>query len=141
MQMDWPQEASTLTTITDRILSRGSFTYPLFQAYIICVDILEELAYIWSEHGGGVSMDINPGSGILQSTHDFNMLVFFSKNIWLFVILDRRITTRGADKGVREEVKQALRRQAARDGMDPLDELLQKFLVNEKTAILHSLII
>jgi integrator complex subunit 10 len=38
-------------------------------------------------------------------------------------------------------VKQAMRRQAARDGIDPLDELLQKFIVNEKTAILHSLII
>lgn len=56
-------------------------------------------------------------------------------------ILDRRITTRGADKGVREEVKQAMRRQAARDGIDPLDELLQKFIINEKVAILHSLII
>jgi len=38
-------------------------------------------------------------------------------------------------------VKQAMRRQAARDGIDPLDELLQKFIVNEKTAILHGLII
>lgn len=56
-------------------------------------------------------------------------------------IIDRRITTRGADKGVREEVKQAMRRQAARDGIDPLDELLQKFIINEKAAILHSLII
>lgn len=63
-------------------------------------------------------------------------LLYFYKNI-----IDRRITTRGADKGVREEVKQAMRRQAARDGIDPLDELLQKFIINEKAAILHSLII
>ncbi|XP_011344357.1 integrator complex subunit 10 isoform X2 [Ooceraea biroi] len=120
MQIDWPQEASTLTTITERILNRGSFAYPLFQAYIICVDILEELTYIWTDHGGGVSLDITASSGVVQN---------------------RRITTRGADKGVREEVKQAMRRQAARDGIDPLDELLQKFIVNEKTAIMHSLII
>lgn len=119
MQMDWPQEAGTLSIITERIISRGSFGYPLFQAYIICVDILEELTYLWTEHGGGVSLDIASSSGILQS---------------------RRITTRGADKGVREEVKQAMRRQAARDGVEPLDDLLQRFIVNEKSAILHSLI-
>ncbi|KAK9306242.1 hypothetical protein QLX08_002978 [Tetragonisca angustula] len=92
MQIDWPQEAN----------------------------ILEELTYLWTEHGGGISLDIATGSGVLQN---------------------RRITTRGADKGVREEVKQAMRRQAARDGIDPLEELLQKFIINEKAAILHSLII
>ncbi|XP_012214591.1 integrator complex subunit 10 isoform X2 [Linepithema humile] len=113
IQIDWPQEASILTTITERILNRGNFAYPLFQSYVICVDILEELTYLWTEHGGGVSLDFT----------------------------DRRITTRGADKGVREEVKLTMRRQAARDGIDPLDELLQKFIVNEKTAILHGLII
>ncbi|KAL0128271.1 hypothetical protein PUN28_003497 [Cardiocondyla obscurior] len=120
MQIDWPQEASILTTITERILNRGSFTYPLFQGYVICVDILEELTYLWTEHGGGVSLDITAGAGIIQN---------------------RRITTRGADKGVREELKQAMRRQAARDGVEPLDELLQKFIINEQGAILHSLII
>lgn len=66
----------------------------------------------------------------------YHVVYYLYKNI-----LDRRITTRGADKGVREEVKQAMRRQAARDGIDPLDELLQKFIINEKVAILHSLII
>lgn len=120
MQIDWPQEASTFTTITERIINRRSFAYPLFQAYIICVDILEELAYLWTEHGRGVSLDISISSGVLQN---------------------RRITTRGADKGVREEVKQAMRRQTARDGIDPLDELIQKFIINEKNAILHGLII
>jgi len=66
--MDWPQEASILTTITERILNRGSFAYPLFQSYVICVDILEELTYLWTEHGGGVSLDFT-GSGVLQSMY------------------------------------------------------------------------
>ncbi|XP_043469716.1 integrator complex subunit 10 [Leptopilina heterotoma] len=120
MQIDWPQESEILSTITERIRTRGSFCYPLFQAYIINVDILEELTYLWTEHGGGVSLDIGSNSGMLQN---------------------RRIATRGADKGVREEVKQAMRRQAARDGVDQLDELLQRFIIHEKSAILHSLII
>lgn len=69
MQIDWPQEASTLSIITERIINRGSFVYPLFQSYIICVDILEELTYLWTEHGGGVSLDIATGSGVLQSMY------------------------------------------------------------------------
>lgn len=145
MQIDWPQEASTLSMITERIINRGSFSYPLFQAYIICVDILEELTYLWTEHGGGVSLDIATGSGVLQSILFYIFYILNIISYLLFIlyknILDRRITTRGADKGVREEVKQAMRRQAARDGIDPLDELLQKFIINEKVAILHSLII
>lgn len=145
MQIDWPQEATTLSTITERIINRGSFAYPLFQAYIICVDILEELTYLWTEHGGGVSLDIAAGSGVLQSicclTYAVLFLYIYSRYIIVKNITDRRITTRGADKGVREEVKQAMRRQAARDGIDPLDELLQKFIITEKSAILHSLII
>ena len=50
------------------------------------------------------------------------------------------MSTRGADKGVREEVRQAMRRQAARDGVELLDDLLQRFILHEKTAILHSLL-
>ncbi|KYN30461.1 Integrator complex subunit 10 [Trachymyrmex septentrionalis] len=118
IQIDWPQEANLLTTITERILNRGSFIYPLFQSYIICIDILEELTYLWSDHGGGVSLDITTGMAIIQN---------------------RRVTTRGADKGVREEFKQAMRQQAARDGTVYLDELLEKFIINEQNVILHSL--
>ncbi|KAJ8680759.1 hypothetical protein QAD02_016546 [Eretmocerus hayati] len=120
MQIDWPQEAPFLHILTQKILSRRSFSYPLFQAYVINVDILEELMYLWMDHGGGVVLDVAVNTGILQN---------------------RRISTRGADKGVREEVRQTMRRQAARDGVDHLDELLQRFILNEKEALLLSLII
>ncbi|XP_011505851.1 PREDICTED: integrator complex subunit 10 [Ceratosolen solmsi marchali] len=120
MQIDWPQEAMMLNVITKKILNRRSFCYPLFQAYIISVDILEELTYLWTDHGGGVHLDIAVNTGILQN---------------------RRISTRGTDKGAREEVKQTMRRQAARDGVDALDELLQRFILNEKKALQHSLIV
>ncbi|XP_058800068.1 integrator complex subunit 10 [Phymastichus coffea] len=120
MQIDWPQEALMLNALTKQILSRKTFSYPLFQAYVINVDILEELTYLWTEQGGGVHLDIAVNTGILQN---------------------RRISTRGADKGVREEVRLTMRRQAARDGVDPLDELLQRFILNEKKALQHSLIL
>ena len=67
MQIDWPQQISDYTLVMKTILSRRSFSYPLFQAYIINVDILEELTYLWAEHGGGVSLDIAVNTGILQS--------------------------------------------------------------------------
>ena len=82
MQIDWPQEASTLSTITERIINRGSFSYPLFQAYIICVDILEELTYLWTEHGGGISLDIATGSGVLQSRSFYTL-----NHIFVFIYI------------------------------------------------------
>lgn len=75
MQIDWPQEANLLSLTMERILTRGSFSYPLFQPYIICVDILEELTYLWSENGGGVLLDIKNGSGISQSKVLFNIFM------------------------------------------------------------------
>ena len=71
MQIDWPQESAMLSVITEIIKSRKAFCYPFFQAYIINVDILEELTYLWTEHGGGVSLDIGNSSGILQSAWNF----------------------------------------------------------------------
>lgn len=71
MQIDWPQEASFLNVIVKQILSRRSFGYPLFQAYVINVDILEELTYLWTDHGGGVILDIAVNTGILQSKHTY----------------------------------------------------------------------
>lgn len=145
MQLDWPQEASILSTVIERILNRGSFVYPLFHSYIICVDILEELIYLWAEHGHAISLDLVANPGVLQSTYNdalFNTSIeHIGRSCKKKMILDRRITTRGADKGVREEIKQIMRRQAARDGIDSLDELLQKFIVNEQDAILSTLII
>lgn len=67
MQIDWPQEASFLNTIVKKILNRRSFGYPLFQAFVINVDILEELTYLWTDHGGGVLLDIAVNTGMLQS--------------------------------------------------------------------------
>ncbi|XP_014214813.1 integrator complex subunit 10 [Copidosoma floridanum] len=122
MQIDWPQEVQFLHVILERILNRRSLSYPLFTAYVINVDILEELAYIWSDDhvGGGVFLDIATTTGVLQN---------------------RRISTRNADKGQREEIKQIIRRQVARDGVDALDELLQRFILNEKKALQHSLVL
>lgn len=69
MQMDWPQESLVLNALTKQILGRKTFGYPLFQAYVINVDILEELTYLWTEQGGGIHLDIAVNTGILQSRY------------------------------------------------------------------------
>ncbi|KAF5298601.1 hypothetical protein FQR65_LT09696 [Abscondita terminalis] len=90
LQLDWPQEEDLLPLIIEQIRQRGAFSYLLFQAYIINVDILEELTYLWTEQGGQITLDILPHLG------------------------QRRIGTRGADKGVKEEIKHTIKRQIAR---------------------------
>lgn len=76
IQLDWPQQSELFTPIADRIRQRGSFHYPLFQVrqlkvvnylvikkikfqtYVININILEEIMYLRSDHGGGVTFDI-----------------------------------------------------------------------------------
>ncbi|KAL7304026.1 hypothetical protein TKK_0003495 [Trichogramma kaykai] len=118
MQMDWPQEAPLFHYFTKEILNQRSFHYPAFQAYLINVDILEELTYLWTEHGGNVHLNI---SGSTES------------------VPNRRIGTRGADKGVRNEIKEIMRKQVARDELEPIDEVLKRFIINEKTTLQHML--
>ncbi|XP_057658479.1 integrator complex subunit 10 [Diorhabda carinulata] len=113
-QLDWPQEEDFIPPLLEQIQQRRSFQYHLFQSYIINVDILEELTYLWTSQGGQIQLDILPHLG------------------------QRRIGTRGADKGVKEEIKQAIRRQISRSN-EKLDELLISFILNERTQILQSL--
>ncbi|KAK9874773.1 hypothetical protein WA026_005580 [Henosepilachna vigintioctopunctata] len=114
-QLDWPQEEEFIPPLMEKIKLHGSFHYPLFQNYIINVDILEELTFLWTNQGGQITLDIIPHLG------------------------QRRIGTRGADKGAKEEIKQAIRRQVARSN-EKLDELLVKFITHERNQILQILV-
>ncbi|XP_044756158.1 integrator complex subunit 10 [Coccinella septempunctata] len=114
-QLDWPQEDEFIPPLMEKIKLQGSFHYPLFQNYIINVDILEELTYLWTTQGGQITLEIIPHLG------------------------QRRIGTRGADKGAKEEIKQAIRRQVARSN-EKLDDMLFKFLTHERSQILQALV-
>jgi integrator complex subunit 10 len=48
-----------------------------------------------------------------------------------------RISTRGADKGVKEDFKLAMKRRVARS-IEPLDNLIIKFLTSERDLLLQS---
>lgn len=74
MQIDWPQEANLFGAVIERIISRTALSYPLFQGYVICVDILEEITYLWTEIGGGILLDITNGSMMQGQMRHFVIL-------------------------------------------------------------------
>ncbi|XP_066147308.1 integrator complex subunit 10 [Euwallacea fornicatus] len=115
-QLDWPQEEDFIPPLLEEIKQHRSFQYHLFQNYIINVDIMEELTYLWTHQGGQVHLEILPNLGS-----------------------QRRIGTRGADKGAKEELKQAIKRQVARSN-EKLDDLIINFLRNERALILQALV-
>lgn len=62
-QLDWPQEMDVVPPLMEQIQQRSSFHYYCFQNYIINVDILEEITYLWAGHGGQITLDIIPHLG------------------------------------------------------------------------------
>ncbi|XP_022904242.2 integrator complex subunit 10 [Onthophagus taurus] len=110
-QLDWPNEEDRIPPLLDVIRQRGSFHYYLFQTYIINVDLLEELTFLFTRQ---VSLHILPH------------------------LEQRRIGTRGADKGVKEEVRQSIKRQVGRCN-EALDQLICTFICNEREHLLQSL--
>lgn len=63
VQYDWPQEMDLVPPLMTQIQQSGSFHYHGFQNYIVNVDILEEIAYLWSSQGGHITLDIIPHLG------------------------------------------------------------------------------
>ncbi|KAJ9585375.1 hypothetical protein L9F63_002835 [Diploptera punctata] len=117
LQFDWPLEEELMTHLMEKICERGNFTYTLFLNYIVNVDVLEEFMYLSTEQGGGIALDILPSAQITSQ---------------------RRISTRGADKGVKEDFKLAMKRQVARS-IEPLDNLIIKFITTERELLLQAL--
>ncbi|CAK1549889.1 unnamed protein product [Leptosia nina] len=118
MQLGWPQEESIFLHILDIIRQKGGFHYHLFSAFIIHLDILEEFSYIWNEQGKNVVLDILPNS----QQH----------------LGQRRIGTRGADKGVKEDFKQAMKAQVARANESILNLMIQ-FITSERSYLMQIL--
>lgn len=88
----------------------------LVPTYIITIDYVEEFAHIWHAY---------------NCEYNFEFLAPQQQN-------SRRIGTRGADKGVREDFKQVVKQQIAHANDDILS-LIVKFITNEKGTIFQSI--
>lgn len=100
LQYNWPDQRELFHMLIHRIRKKEAFSYPLFSQYVVNIDILEEMMYLSSEQGGGLVLDIlgSPGGGVPAA----------------------RPGTRGANRGEKEDFRQAMRRQAARS-LEPVD--------------------
>jgi integrator complex subunit 10 len=52
--------------LMERIRQQGSFSYSLFQNYVVNVDVLEEFMYLSTEQGGGITLDIMPSAHLAR---------------------------------------------------------------------------
>nr|XP_018908601.1 PREDICTED: integrator complex subunit 10 [Bemisia tabaci]XP_018908602.1 PREDICTED: integrator complex subunit 10 [Bemisia tabaci]XP_018908603.1 PREDICTED: integrator complex subunit 10 [Bemisia tabaci] len=116
-QLDWPQEEALVTRVLKEIAQRKAFAYPVFTKYLVNPTILEEFIFLSTEQGGNISLDI-----LVPSANQ--------------LLNQRRMSTRGVDKNVREDFKLMMRRQIARCN-DPLDSLITDFLLSERASIVE----
>ena len=105
--------------LINRVRGKDGFSYPLFCKYVINIEMLEEVMFLASEQGGGVVMDIVPGSSYGGGG-------------------GARPGTRGANRGEREEFRAAMRRQAARSH-ESVEDIIVQFLTTESSLILQTL--
>ncbi|XP_038071810.1 integrator complex subunit 10-like [Patiria miniata] len=109
MQYDWPKEEVLFQELIKKLKKQGSFFYPIFFQYIINIDMLEEFAFLRTETGGKLQLDLlppNPSS------------------------VRQRTVTRNITKGGKEDFRVAMEKQVVRCG-ENLDALMRTFLTTE----------
>ncbi|XP_043231814.1 integrator complex subunit 10-like isoform X1 [Amphibalanus amphitrite] len=115
LQYDWPTEEPIFSKVVHLIRQHGTLTYPQFVHYVTCPDIVEEFVYLNTEHGGGLTFSLVPAQQPRQRT----------------------ISTRGVDKGAREEFRMAMLQQIRRT--ESTLTLIGEFLTAQKDDVLRCL--
>ena len=121
LQYIFPEEKELFFMLLQRIRMRETFTYPLFSTYVIHIEFLEEFAFLLSDATAKVALDITATTAAASSTSG-----------------QRRMGTRGANRGEKEEVRAAIKSQVLRSH-ECLDDILVDFLVMNRDSIVQSL--
>lgn len=106
-----------------RIRKQKSFNYPLFCSYIVHMDMLEEFAYF-------------------ASCQDFNLILSVvpaSQGGGQNPVSSRRVGTRGANRGEKEEIKSAIKRQVLRSH-EKLEDVVIGFFEDHRDLITNCLL-
>lgn len=114
IQLNYPAEMKTAEFIFDCIRSKQSFSFSDFPTYIICSDFLEEFMYLRTKESK-IQLELNTPTASS---------------------LTRRIGTRGADRGIKDEFKQLIRKQIARSNED-IEPLIVQFITQERTLLMQ----
>ncbi|XP_075717657.1 integrator complex subunit 10 isoform X2 [Rhinoderma darwinii] len=117
LQQDWPRGENLFLKAIGRICQQGNFQYENFFNYITNIDMLEEFAYLRTQEGGKIHLELIPNQGVLLKHHT---------------------VTRGITKGVKEDFRLATERQVSRC-TENLMVVLHHFCINEKILLLQCL--
>lgn len=113
IQLNYPAEIQSAEFVFDRIRTKQSFSYPDFTTYIICPDFSEEFMYLYT-HENKIQLELSVPAA---------------------TSLTRRIGTRGADKGIKDEFKQLIRKQMARSNED-IDSLIVQYITQQRDLLM-----
>lgn len=117
LQLNWPEDQHLAEQIFTIIRTKGHFIYLQFSAYIICVDMIEEFMSMWYPHGGDVHLEFVAPQPQLGA---------------------RRIGTRGADKGHKDDFKQVMKQQILRCN-DNIETIMHQFLTQEHMRLVQNI--
>lgn len=116
LQLNWPSGMPLAAQIFNLITTKRSFSFLPFSKYIVQTDLIEEFAYLWSQQGGEVNLELT------SSTKT------------------RNYGTRRADKGVKDDFKQILRDQIQRSHED-MDRLVILFILQEHSPMFNEILL
>nr|XP_033771247.1 integrator complex subunit 10 isoform X2 [Geotrypetes seraphini] len=117
LQHEWPRGENLFLKAVNKICQQGNFQYENFFNYVTNIDMLEEFAYLRTQEGGKIHLELLPNQGMLIKHHT---------------------VTRGITKGVKEDFRLAMERQVSRCG-ENLMVVLHHFCINEKILLLQTL--
>ncbi|XP_060103840.1 LOW QUALITY PROTEIN: integrator complex subunit 10 [Heteronotia binoei] len=117
LQHEWPKGENLFLKAINKICQQGNFQYENFFNYVTNIDMLEEFAYLRTQDGGKINLELLPNQGMLIKHHT---------------------VTRGITKGVKEDFRLAMERQVSRC-RENLMMVLHRFCINEKILLLQTL--
>ncbi|RMC13935.1 hypothetical protein DUI87_09018 [Hirundo rustica rustica] len=117
LQHEWPRGENLFLKAINKICQQGNFQYENFFNYVTNIDMLEEFAYLRTQEGGKIHLELLPNQAMLIKHHT---------------------VTRGITKGVKEDFRLAMERQVSRCG-ENLMVVLHRFCINEKILLLQTL--
>nr|XP_025712328.1 integrator complex subunit 10-like [Callorhinus ursinus] len=117
LQQEWPWGENLFLKAVSKICQQGNFQYENFFNYVTNIDTLEEFAYLRTQEGGKIHLELLPNQGRLIKHHT---------------------VTRGITKGVKEDFRLAMERRVSRCG-ENLMVVLPRFCINEKILLLQTL--
>ncbi|XP_062987663.1 integrator complex subunit 10 isoform X1 [Elgaria multicarinata webbii] len=143
LQHEWPRGENLFLKAINKICQQGNFQYENFFNYVTNIDMLEEFAYLRTQEGGKIHLELLPNQGMLIKTSSPPLGLLKQEFIPVLQpsiqTADRHHTvTRGITKGVKEDFRLAMERQVSRCG-ENLMMVLHRFCINEKILLLQTL--